>query len=92
MVRYRSFHYQAASWNRPRRVIAKIEHHLGELFPRVGFIVTTLTGTNRAIVRFYNQRGTAVDQGSQGGDPLDPALLPSVSGQRSAGAPRRDRR
>jgi Transposase DDE domain group 1 len=40
-------------------VIAKIEHHLGELFPRVGFIVTTLTGTNRAIVRFYNQRGTA---------------------------------
>ncbi len=39
--------------------IAKIEHHLGELFPRVGFIVTTLTGTNRAVVRFYNQRGTA---------------------------------
>jgi hypothetical protein len=25
----------------------------------VGFIVTTLTGTNRAVVRFYNQRGTA---------------------------------
>jgi Transposase DDE domain group 1 len=59
LVRYRSFHYRAASWDRPRRVIAKIEHHLGELFPRVGFIVTTLTGTNRAIVRFYNQRGTA---------------------------------
>ena len=34
-------------------------YHLGELFPRVGFIVTTLTGTNRAVVRFYNQRGTA---------------------------------
>jgi hypothetical protein len=31
-----------------RRVtLAKVEHHLGELFPRVGFIVTTLTGTNR---------------------------------------------
>jgi hypothetical protein len=59
LVRYRSFQYQAASWDRPRRVIAKVEHHLGELFPRVGFIVTTLTGTNRAIVRFYNQRGTA---------------------------------
>jgi hypothetical protein len=40
-------------------VIAKVEHHLGELFPRVSFIVTTLTGTNRAVVRFYNQRGTA---------------------------------
>src|SRR5207302_7428001 len=59
LVRYRSFEYQAASWSRPRRVIAKVEHHLGELFPRVGFIVTTLTGTNRAVVRFYNQRGTA---------------------------------
>ena len=59
LVRYRSFHYQAASWDRPRRVIAKVEHHLGELFPRVGFIVTTLTGTYRSVVRFYNQRGTA---------------------------------
>ena len=33
LVRYRSFQYQAASWDQPRRVIAKIEHHLGELFP-----------------------------------------------------------
>src|SRR5262249_42320376 len=59
LVRYRTFLYQAASWDRPRRVIAKVEHHLEELFPRVGFIITTLTGTNRAVVRFYNQRGTA---------------------------------
>ena len=59
LVRYRSFHYQAASWDRSRRVIAKVEHHLGELFPRVGFIVTTLTGTNRAVVHFYN--GSYVD-------------------------------
>ena len=59
LVRYRSVQYQAASWGRPRRVIAKIEHHRGELFPRVGFVVTTLTGTNRAVVRLYNQRGTA---------------------------------
>ena len=59
LVRCRSFQYQAASWDRPRRVIAKVEHHLGELFPRVGFIVTTLTGTNRAVIHFYNQRGTA---------------------------------
>src|SRR6266853_4855750 len=59
LVRNRSFHYQAASWDRPRRVIAKVEHHLGELFPRVRFIVTALTGTNRAVVHFYNGRGTA---------------------------------
>jgi hypothetical protein len=35
-------------------VIAKVEHHLGELFPQVGFTVTTLGGTNRAVVHFYN--------------------------------------
>ena len=39
---YRSFRYQAASWSRPRRVVAKVEWHHGELFPRVGFIVTNL--------------------------------------------------
>src|SRR5262249_54064958 len=59
LVRYRGFQYQAASWDRPRRVIAKAEHHLRELLPPVGFIVPTLTATNRAVVRFYNQRGTA---------------------------------
>jgi len=36
------FQYQAASWDKPRRVIAKIEWHPGEMFPRVGFIVTNL--------------------------------------------------
>jgi hypothetical protein len=59
LIRYRSFRYQAASWDRRRRVIAKVEHHLGELFARGSFIATSLTGTNRAVVRFYNQRGTA---------------------------------
>jgi Transposase DDE domain group 1 len=29
------------------------------LFPRVGFIVTNLALDNRAVVRFYNKRGTA---------------------------------
>ena len=43
MVRYRSFLYQAASWKTARRVVAKVEFHFGELFPRVGFIVTNLT-------------------------------------------------
>jgi hypothetical protein len=39
---YKSFHYQADSWTTARRVVAKVEHHVGELFPRVGFIVTNL--------------------------------------------------
>ena len=32
---------------------------LWELFPRVGFIVTNLETDSRAVVRFYNKRGTA---------------------------------
>ena len=58
LVEYKGFLYQAASWKTARRVVAKVEHH-GELFPRVGFIVTNLTLPSRAVVRFYNKRGTA---------------------------------
>jgi hypothetical protein len=60
-------------------VIAKVEHHLGELFPRVGFIETTLTGTNRAVVCFYNGRGTAEQWiKEQSRDALDTPLLPPL--------------
>ena len=58
-TRYKSFRYQAESWSRPRRVVAKVEHHQGELFPRVGFIVTSMSLPSRSLVRFYNKRGTA---------------------------------
>jgi len=51
--------YQAASWKQARRVVAKVEFHCGELFPRIGFIVTNLGTPSRAVVRFYNKRGTA---------------------------------
>ena len=40
-------------------MVAKVEFHCGELFPRVGFIVTNLALDNRAVVRFYNKRGAA---------------------------------
>ena len=55
----KGFLYQAASWETARRVVAKAEFHAGELFPRVGFIVTNLETPSRAVVRFYNKRGTA---------------------------------
>jgi hypothetical protein len=51
---YKSFRYEAASWSRPRRVVAKVEWHLGELFPRVGFIVTNLFHASKNVVGFYN--------------------------------------
>ncbi len=59
LVQYKGFLYRAASWTTARRVVAKVEHHAGELFPRIGFIVTNLTGPCREVVRFYNQRGKA---------------------------------
>jgi hypothetical protein len=59
VIRYHDFHYQAGSWDRPRRVVAKVEWHRGELFPRVGFIVTNLSAKPEGVVHFYNGRGTA---------------------------------
>jgi len=59
IVLYHSFRYQAASWKIARRVVAKVEWHAGELFPRIGFIVTNLRWKSSNVVRFYNKRGTA---------------------------------
>ena len=59
LVWYYDFLYQADTWDRPRRVVAKIEHHKGELFPRVGFVVTNLRRAPWRVVQFYNHRGTA---------------------------------
>ena len=57
-VFYHDFLYRAASWERSRRVIAKVEWHQGELFPRIGFIVTNMSRTPVNVVQFYNKRGT----------------------------------
>ena len=58
-VRYHSFEYQAASWSKSRRVVAKVTWFPDRLFPSVGFIVTNLTWAPRRVTHFYNQRGTA---------------------------------
>jgi len=55
---FASFSYQAQSWKKARRVVAKVEWHPGELYPRVGFIVTNLARPAERVVAFYNQRGT----------------------------------
>jgi hypothetical protein len=39
-------------------VVAKVKWHQGELYPRVGFIVTDLSRPNARVVKFYNGRGT----------------------------------
>jgi hypothetical protein len=51
---YASFTYQAQSWNKPRRVVAKVEWHPGELSS-----LPTWRGQPNGVVAFCNQRGTA---------------------------------
>jgi hypothetical protein len=58
-VFYASFTYQAQSWSKPRRVVAKVAWHQGELYPRVGFVATNLTRPAERVSKFYNGRGTA---------------------------------
>src|SRR5262249_17878978 len=58
LVRPVDFSYQVGSWTKPRRVIAKVEWHSGELYPRVGFIVTNMRRPAERVGAFYNKRGT----------------------------------
>ena len=58
-VFFASFSYQAQSSSKSRRVVAKVEWHQGELYPRVGFIVTNLNRPAERVSKFYNGRGTA---------------------------------
>jgi hypothetical protein len=55
---YANFTYQAGRWTKSRRVVAKVEWHPGELYPRVGFIVTNMSRPAERVVAFYNKRGT----------------------------------
>jgi Transposase DDE domain group 1 len=57
-VFHASFSYQAATGSKPRRVVAKVEWHPGELYPKVGFIVTNLSRPAPRVTKFYNGRGT----------------------------------
>ena len=71
IVCYHDFTYQAQSWSHSRRVVAKVEWHQGELFPRLGFIVTNLSYPPKGIVRFYNGRGTAEQWITEGKNALN---------------------
>ena len=55
---FANFTYQAGSWTKARRVVAKVEWHPGELCPRIGFIVTNMARPAENVVPFYNKRGT----------------------------------
>ena len=58
VIKYVHFQYKAGTWEKERRIVAKIEHHQGELFPSIGYIVTNLKWHNKKVIKFYNKRGT----------------------------------
>src|SRR5262245_47674230 len=58
-IYYQAFRYRAKSWDRAWRVVAKVGWPAGELFPRVGFVVTSLRRSPKRVIRFSNGRGTA---------------------------------
>lgn len=57
-VFYTEFSYRAASWDRARRVVAKLERPEDELFFQPTFIVTNMTLSAKRVVKFYQNRGT----------------------------------
>jgi hypothetical protein len=79
---YANFTYQAASWTTPRRVIAKVEWHPGELYPRVVFIVTNMSRPADRVVAFSNKRGTAEQWIKEGKGVIKyAAVMPNVRRQ-----------
>ena len=86
-VFYYNLRYRAGSWECARRVVVKVEWHAGELFPRVGFIVTNLKWRAKKVVRFYNARqGGAMDKRGEKCGEVDEAAVPALQGQRGAAA------
>jgi hypothetical protein len=83
---YASFRYQAQSWSRWRRVVAEVEWHPGELYPRVGFIVTNLRRPAKKVIALYNGRGTAEQyiKGGQARGQVDAAVVHVLPRQRGA--------
>ena len=74
-----NFGYQAGTWTKPRRVIAKVEWHPGELYPRVGFIVTNMSRGAERVVAFYNKRGTCEQWIKEGKGASGPAAAATTS-------------
>jgi hypothetical protein len=69
-VKIVDLHYQAKSWSRPRRVVAKIEWHRDELFPRIGFVVTNSRLPASKVVKVYNGRAEIENRIKEGKNTL----------------------
>ncbi len=80
---YANFTYHVGSWTIPRRVIARVAWRPGELYPRVGFIVTDMARPPESVAAFHDKRGheRTKDQRGKGRDPMDAAFMPFVRRQ-----------
>ena len=85
-VSYASFEYRAKSWGPPRRVVAKVEWHAGELVPARRFHrhqPQPPRPQRRALLQ-RSGNGRAVDQGGQVGAEVDAALVLALPRQRGS--------
>jgi hypothetical protein len=69
-VKVIEFEYQAQGWNKPRKVVCKIEWHVGELFPRVGFIVTNSKLEAEQVITVYKGRAEIENRIKEGKNTL----------------------
>ena len=83
IVSYHDSVYQAQSWDVSRRVVAKMEWRQGELFPRVGFIVTNLSLSAQRHSPLLQRpgHGGAMDKGRQIRPELDQVVVSQVRDQ-----------
>jgi hypothetical protein len=82
---YASFSYQAASWIKPRHVVAKVEWHSGELSARrLHRDQSGATGRERRRVLQQVRNLRTMDQGRQGCDQMDAGFVPILRRQRRA--------
>ena len=57
-VVYNEFHYKAASWDYPRRVVIKVEKPTNQFNYLYTFIVTNMSMTPFQAIQFYSNRGS----------------------------------
>jgi hypothetical protein len=56
-------------------VVAKIEWHAGELFPRVGVIVTNLNKHSKNVVKFCNEEELRAPDDPEAAKPVSAATV-----------------
>src|SRR5208337_3221112 len=62
--------YQAEKWTKPRRVACKIEWHVGDILPRMGFIVTNSNLEAEQVITIYNGRAEIENRIKEGKNTL----------------------